>query len=211
MLFDFDGTIADTGPGVKGSVTASLKECGFPVPDEQTLNKFMGPPIYNTLTEVLDYNDEQALKIVSAYRRHYLVEGISGAALYDGIYDLFESLHDSGIKIAVPSSKPQQPLEMMMKRFGLDKFTDAICGPDPSEHNSDKTRLLVRAVNILRVSDKSRCVMIGDRHFDIDAAVATGMHSIGAGYGYSPDGELEDAGADIVLGTPAEIKKYILG
>ena len=209
-LFDFDGTTADTGLGVKNCVKYSLDYYGIDVGDENKLNEFIGPSLYTGYTEICGVDDETANKLVEKYRERYKSVGIYECSPYEGIKELFEKLRKSGVKVAIASSKPKVFLEKCIMFLTLDQSIDYFIGPSFSDTSSDKKSLLCDAAEHLK-TEKSKCIMIGDRKYDIDAASALGIDSIGVTYGYGSVDELNKSGATYTACNTKEIKKIILG
>ena len=196
VLFDFDGTVADTGEGIRRSVAYSLEKLGRIVPDKAVLDRFIGPPLHDSYAQYFGMDDAEAERAVSAYRERYVDVGLYESALYPGIGMLLRALHRSGVYVAIASAKPQFMIERLAAHFGIDKYLDAIVGIGLDRHSGDKREQILRALP--EGADRARACMVGDRRFDIEAAKALGLSAIGAGYGYAEAGELEAAGADAV-------------
>ena len=207
-LFDFDGTIADTGEGIRRSVAYSLERLGFPVPDEATLNRFIGPPLYDSYIEFCGLSGPETERAIEVYRERYVDIGLYESFVYPGIAPLLRALHERGVHVALASAKPQFMLERLTKHFGLDGWIDRISGTGLDRHSADKRDLLLGALP--EGADPARALMVGDRRFDIAAAKALGMAAVGADYGYAPKGELAAAGADAVFADVRAMSAYLL-
>ena len=209
VLFDFDGTVADTGEGIRKSVAYSLEKLGFPPLPEATLSRFIGPPLHDSYMEFCGMDDDQAEAAIAAYRERYVDIGLYESRLYPGMAMLLRALHAAGAWVAIASAKPQFMLERLAKHFGIDKYLSAISGTGLSRHSADKRDLILAALP--EGADPKRVCMVGDRRFDIEAAVALGMAGAGADYGYSLPGELAGAGACAVLDSVAGLCEFLLG
>ena len=207
-LCDFDGTIADTGEGIRRSVAWALERLGRPALPEATLNRFIGPPLHDTYVELFGMTDAIAEHAIEVYRERYLKIGLFESELYPGIAALLKALREGGAYVAVASAKPQFMLERASAHFGIDGFLHAIAGVGLDRHAADKQDLILRALP--EGADRSRAVMAGDRLYDIEAAKALGLTAVGADYGYSLPGELEGAGADVVFDDPLAMARWLL-
>ena len=196
-LFDFDGTIADTGEGITKSVAYSLEKLGRPVPDQAILDRFIGPPLHDSYMQYCGLNEEEAERAVALYRERYTDVGLYESLLYPGIAMLLRALHRAGAWVAIASAKPQFMLERLAKHYGIDAYLDNIVGIGLDRHSADKRDLIMRALP--EGTEPGRACMAGDRRFDIGAAKALGLFAVGADYGYSEPGELLAAGADAVF------------
>ena len=208
-LFDFDGTIADTGEGIRRSVAYSLERLGYDVPEKAVLDRFIGPPLHDTYVALFDMTDEQAERAVQVYRERYLDIGLYESWLYPGIAELLKALHDGGAWVGLASAKPQMMVERLSERFSIAPYLNVISGTGLDRHSADKRDLLLRALP--DGADRRRACMAGDRRFDIEAARDLGIAAVGANYGYAPPGELRQAGADVVFDDVAAMAKWMLG
>ena len=208
-LFDFDGTIADTGEGIRRSVAYSLERMGVPAPDDGVLNRFIGPPLHDSYKALFGMTDAEAGRAVEIYRERYLKTGLYESCLYPGIAALLEALRAGGAYVALASAKPQVMVERLSEYFGIDRFLNAISGADLSRHSADKRDLLLAALP--PGADCARACMAGDRRFDIEAAKELGMCAVGANYGYPEPGELLAAGADAVFDSVRDMARWMLG
>ena len=209
VLFDFDGTIADTGPGVKNSIRYALDSYGIPVGDEKKLNSFIGPPLYESFERVYGVSREESIKLVNAYRVYYAKKGVYELEVYPGILDLLNELKASGVKTAVASSKPKHFLDVVIPYIKAEVLFDTVVGPELTSNNSDKSTLIRTALSELGESAGNHVAMIGDRFYDVEAALSTGVTPIGVLFGYGSKDELEGAGANRIAQNVAELGKLL--
>ena len=208
-LFDFDGTIADTGEGITRSVAYSLEKLGRPVPDRAVLERFVGPPLHDSYIEYCGLTDEEAERAVAFYRERYTDVGLYESRLYPGIAGLLRALHRAGAYVAIASAKPRFMLERLAAHYGIDAFLDGIVGIGLDRHAADKRDLILEALP--EGIDPARACMVGDRRFDIEAAKALGLTAVGADFGYAEPGELATAGADAVFADADGMAAWLLG
>ena len=114
VIFDFDGTICDTGEGVKKSAKYALDAFNIPSDDWQTLDCFIGPPLLVTFQEQFNQSAADADLLVQKFRERYTNTGIYECELYNGIKQLLINLKDDGMKIGIASSKPQVFVETLL-------------------------------------------------------------------------------------------------
>ena len=209
VLFDFDGTIADTGSGVKNSIRYALGSYGIPVGDEKKLDSFIGPPLYESFERVYGVSQEESIKLVNEYRVYYAKQGVYELEVYSGILDLLNELKASGVKTAVASSKPKHFLDVVIPYIKADALFDTVVGPELTSNNSDKSTLIRTALFELGESAGNHVAMIGDRFYDVEAALSTGVTPIGVLFGYGSKDELEGAGASLIAQNVAELEKLL--
>lgn len=204
ILFDLDGTIMDSGPGIMKSVQYALDHFNRPNEPEETLRKFVGPSLMDSFTHLYGMSEEDATRAVELYREVYPTKGIFDATPYEGIEEVFRTLQAEGRKLVLVTSKPHVFAERILEHFGFAPYFCYQTGPELNDHDSRKARLIRKAIDALQFNP-AECVMIGDRMFDIDGAVEVGIDSIGVTYGFGSRTELQDAGATYIAASPKEI------
>lgn len=209
VLFDLDGTISDSGQGITNSVKYSLKKFGIEENDIEKLNRFVGPPLYASYEKYYGFSHEQAVEAVKYYREYYNAGGIFELRLYDGIIDLLEFLKASGKKIILATSKPEIYAEKIAEHFGFSEYFDNISGALLDGSRIEKDDIIRYALLRVGENDTSKCIMIGDRSYDVLGAKAFNMDSVGVTYGYGSRAELEEAGATYIVDSAEEIKKIV--
>ncbi len=208
VLFDFDGTIADTGRGIMRCALIALNFYGYDEPDRERLKLFIGPPLVDSfMTYGADL--ETARKMVDKYREHYSAGGMFESDLYDGAEGMLKSLYEAGCKMAIASSKPGKYVAAILEKLGIDEYFSFISAPEIGHVNPTKQELIDAAVTALG-ADKSKTVMVGDRLFDIEGAKQAGVASIGAVYGFGGEEELKKYGAHMLAFNASEITELIL-
>ena len=208
VLFDFDGTFADTGEGMFESIQCAVKALGFEPLDAETLRRFVGPPVFESFRRELGVDAEKADFAVAKYREAYAENGIFKFRVYDGIPDLLRELNENGIRFSIASAKPQKFLVRIVAHLGIENLVDYISSPADDKADPSKTRLINEAVLALK-TEKSRVLMVGDRHFDINGANGAGVDSVGVTFGYGSEEELREAGATFIARTVADVRDII--
>lgn len=207
-MFDVDGTIFDTGEGVSASILYALEKMGEkPLPDE-TLRKFIGPPLIDGFMQFAGFSEGKANTAIAYYREFYTPKGVYMAKLYDGIESLFSDLYNAGKNLFVISSKPTVFVQKLFAKYNIDKYFKDIAEVRFDNCEISKADLIESVIKKYGL-DISDTVMIGDRKFDIDGAKEIGVRSIGVTYGFGSRDELLRHGADFIADSAEEIKKYI--
>lgn len=204
VLFDLDGTISDSGPVITQSIAETLAHFGYPVPTQQELLQYVGPPIRTGFATYAGIPAEQLEEVVSDYRVRYNARMLQ-APVFDGVTDLITDLHARGIPIALATSKRLSMAEVVLEDAGLTRYFTAICGASEDESRAVKPLIVEDAIAGLRAADAdlSRAVMIGDRHYDVDGAIEHGLAVILVTWGYAQPGE--EKGATAVATTMDEL------
>lgn len=209
ILFDLDGTLTDPGEGITNSVAYALKKFNINVNDRTELYNFIGPPLIDSFMKFYSMSYADGLKAVEYYREYFGVTGIFENKMFDGVPELLEKIKKSGRKIALATSKPEQYAVRILEHFNLTKYFDFIGAATMDESRSKKADVISYTLDNLAIADKSRVVMIGDRHHDIEGANQNGIDSIGVLFGYGDRNELENAGAKFIATEINDIFKFI--
>lgn len=209
VIFDLDGTVWDSEPGIVGSLEHTFSALGLPVPDRAVLASNVGPPLRSMLAE-LGVVESSLDDAVVAYRQRYTSHGVYEATLYPGVVELLDALVAEGHRLATATSKGLDPTLVMLEHFGLlDRF-EFVGAASMDGRTTTKEAVLegtLRAMGVLgrdRASDEP-VVLIGDRHYDVVGAAAHGLECIGVAWGYGGADELRDAGAAAVVATPDDL------
>ena len=208
VLFDLDGTLTDPGRGITNSVAYALKKFGIEAEDRKELYKFIGPPLYESFMKHYGFDKEKAETAVSYFREYFRDTGIFENEVYNGITDLLDEIKKSGRRIILATSKPEEFAKRVLSHFDLDKYFDFIAGATMDSSRVEKADVIAYALKEIGCTGEN-AVMIGDRLHDILGAKENGLDSIGVLFGYGSREELEDADADYIAETVADIIKFI--
>jgi phosphoglycolate phosphatase len=202
-IFDLDGTLTDSKPGILGCLTNTLE--AHRIPWTGPLDWFIGPPAAQSLRRLMpDADEARRLALLQDYRRCYDVTGWQENSVYRGVPDLLESLKVSGWQLFVCTSKRENFTLRILDKLALSGYFVAVYADTGQSLDHSKTDLLRRLLEEQSM-DRASTVMIGDRHFDIDAARTNGIISIAVTYGYGTSEELEAARPDYICQTVADI------
>jgi len=206
VLFDLDGTLTASAPGICGSVQHAIAEMGASELSDADLQRFVGPPLYDSFQQYAGFSHEQAERAVTLYRAHYAESGIFNAHVFPEIPNLLRRLSDEGVYLAVATAKPLPSAKRVLDHFGLSRFFDRIIGATWERKEVSKENLLRDALP----TRYGRAAMVGDRNYDMEAAKRVGITAIGAGWGYGSRLELESSGADTVAMTVEDAADLLL-
>ena len=210
LLFDFDGTLFDTGVGVMRCVQYALEKLGVEEHDEARLRKFIGPPLDEMFAELYGFSPEKAREAVRLYRERYQPTGIWECEPYAGMTDVLDLARAAGYRTAVCTSKPRPSALRILERYGLVDRFDFICGSEFDGTRSKKHEVVQACLDHFGVTDPDTVRMIGDRKYDILGAGRCGVRTIGVRFGYAEGDELEEYGAEYIVDTPEALGAYLL-
>jgi phosphoglycolate phosphatase len=203
VLFDLDGTLVDSSPGIHSSVRHAAAELGLPAPTAAQLRGMVGPPLQDGFALVLGVPVADVTRAVAAYRAHYAGGALLEATVHRGVPELLTALRAAGAILAVATSKPELFAVRLLRHTGLLPAFASVHGAtmDGAVRHKDQ---VVAAALVAHPAGRDP-VLVGDRSHDVLGAAAHGLPCIGAGWGPAEDGELENAGAAAVAATPADV------
>ena len=212
ILFDLDGTITESGPGIMNSVAYALEKMGYEEKDREKLKRFIGPPLTDSMMKYYGMSEEDAAKAVRYYREYYTEKGIFENSVYDGFDESIKRLKEQGLILAVATSKPEPFARRIAEHFGFTGDYACICDATMDEARIRKADVIRYALNTLEITEeeKHQVLMVGDREHDVLGAKENGLSCMGVLYGYGDRKELEEAGADYIAKTTAEVAEIIL-
>ena len=205
IIFDFDGTINNTSPGIYATFTNVLAHYGVDV-SKVDLSEHIGPPLTDSYTRLLGADlCEEAIEL---HKKVYAdLNAIENSFLYDGLVDVLEQLSASGkYVLSIASSKYEPHAITSLKYHKLTKYFAHVYGQ--TEKRGFKEEVL-RQLIADNGFDKSQCLMIGDTMHDVDGALANGIDVVAVTYGFGKRNELRHANVVALVDTPADILKLL--
>ena len=209
VLFDLDGTIADSAPGITATLAFTFERLGLPIPAPAEMLKWVGPPIMDSFRDLAGLDPAESQRALEIYRARYLERGAVDATMYPGVEGVLRAVRAAGLPLSLATSKPETPARLILERFGVAECFDELTGASDDEVRSAKADVVAEALRRLRADgfDVSRPVMVGDRHHDIGGAGAHGVPTIFAAWGYgAPD---EAAGAVATAAHPDDLRSLL--
>lgn len=193
ILFDLDGTIVRSDPGITRGVQKSLEH--FRIYEEpENLKKFVGPPLVESYTKLYGLSLLQYEKALEIFHEYYRSTGIFECELYEGIEEMLKVLSVE-YRLYIATSKPEREARRVIEHFGLDKYFTFIGGSDGdfNTKRSTKAAVIEYVLKSNNIEDKTAAIMVGDKVHDIVGANTVGLKSIGILYGYGSMEEFDKA------------------
>lgn len=209
VLFDLDGTITDSEPGIIACVQHALRQFGIEVEDPKTLRPFIGPPLRDSFREYFQMTPEEAEQATEFYRQRYAPIGKFECSVYPGIPQLLRRLHETGRTVILATSKPEGFAREILEHFDLLQYFDLIGGATLDGSRDTKEAVLQYILDSGHVPDRQDAVMIGDTKFDMIGAAAFSLPAVGVLYGFGSRQELEENGALFLARDAAELERYL--
>ena len=202
LIFDMDGTLADTGKATIAACEEARHAFGLPPVADELVYRTIGianPEFYERLYPSFPTSAVHAFGEAVENLEEELVAQLGDELLFAGVYEMLEKLSEKGVRLYVASTGDKRHVDAVLKATHIVHFFDRIeCG------EPEKTAMVAR---IIGNGDKANWAMVGDRQKDVDAASNNGILSIGAGFGYCD--EQEQQGFDKVAFKPMELLSMV--
>ncbi|CRK51776.1 Hydrolase [Rhodococcus sp. RD6.2] len=195
-LFDLDGTLTDSAPGIVTGFRHALATVGAPEPDVDLTQLILGPPMADTLRTV-GLDDADAERALAAYFDRYDRIGWAENEVFPGVADLLTGLSASGSRLAVATSKSERFAVRILDHFGLSGHFEVVAGASADGTRRAKADVVEHALRGLGVSPvpggTPDVVMVGDRVHDVHGAAHWGIPTVLVHWGYGAESEADDA------------------
>ncbi len=206
-IFDLDGTLLDTLRDINASLNLAMSSAGRPYRTREQVRKDVGRGARKLIEDSLGpATDTEVASALTTFRDHYLQHCDAHSLPYPGITDTLLELRSRGVMTAVATNKPRQAALKLCHRH-LASLLDVIIGETPDLKPKPAPDIVEKAIEALGLQ-KSECLYIGDSETDIHTARNAGMPCLSAGWGFRTVEELNEAGAAILLTTPADILDF---
>lgn len=210
IVFDLDGTLADTAADVREALVRALGTEGFPPIDVKSVRLMIGGGPRLLVKRALhrlhvETNDALVDRLTRAFHAEYLIQGNRLGALFDGVQATLETLHAAGIRIGLCSNKPDDLCRMLVRNFALEKYFDEILGSGGELPRKPDPTPLLRVVERLGTTPDDT-LYVGDSETDVATARNADIPVMLVEHGYTLRAASQ-LGADAVIDSVADLVK----
>ena len=181
VIFDMDGTLADTSEGIFNSIRYTQKMMNLPEISYEQMLSHVGPPMEESYARNFGLSGELLKRAVQYHKEYAMQKGYRELKVYNGIIDLLEKMRNTGIRTAVATLKAQTTAEKIANEYFPDLF-DVVIGTD-LENPLTKAEMLIKCIDKFQLS-KSDAVLVGDSIYDANGAAEAGIDFVAVTYGF---------------------------
>lgn len=207
VIFDLDGTLADTLEDISDTMNRTLAACGYPTHGYDAYRFYVGNGLKNLVTQSLPeaaQTDEIIRVCHDRMVADYTLNYINKTRLYDGIPELLDALSRQNVRLAILSNKADAITQKICDRLlGNWKF-EAIVGASERFPRKPDPESALFITYLMGVMPENVCYL-GDSDVDMRTALAAGFYPVGAGWGFRPKEELIESGARKVIDSPTDL------
>lgn len=198
VIFDLDGTLVNTFPGIFNSYQYASGKMGLPSPTEKIVGEAIGAPLKEVFIDRYGLSEEDANEAMKHYRQYYAEHGVLEATHYDGMEDTLKFLKNAGYLLGVATLKKETFAKTILDILGLSQYMDVIVGMDDGDHLT-KAEMIKKVLDLLN-QEKSKAVLVGDSSYDAIGAKEAGVDFVAVTYGFGFN-EIQDVSAYSNVGS----------
>ena len=207
ILFDFDGTLADSSKAILPCVLYTYDKLGLDAPDLSHIHKFIGPPLADSF-RIIGLEEQYVERAVELYREFFNKTHYMDIRLFEGIESLLRTLKDGGVRMAVTSIRVEDKLQVVCDYVGLDRYIPVVCGRVAEEGVLEKADVVRRALDRLGNPEEG-ILLVGDSKFDEDGAAEVGVDFAAVMYGFGYESRDEIERSMCIADTVQELTDFI--
>ncbi len=214
VVFDLDGTLADTMDDLHTAISGMLTRLGYKTRTKQELLGFINNGAREFVRRSLPEDVQESELIidtaVSVYDEEYEKCFAEKTHLYDGIYDSLAQLkEETNCKFAVLSNKQDRFVKHIIAKLFPEKFFAIVQGQTAGVPTKPDPTSLLSICHLLRTKPEN-CTLVGDSDVDIKTAKNAEVKGIGVSWGYRDPSVLKAAGASVIAESPEQLYDYLL-
>ncbi len=207
VLFDVDGTLIDSAPGIIHTMQDTFAQMGTDIKGVD-LKKYLGPPLRKTFSE--HYTTEEEIeRAVTIYRDGYKEKGSHECTLYPGVKEMLQTLHQADVALYTATSKPAVVAVPILQELGIAEYFTEIGGASMGTERDTKTAVIEYLLERPELKEK-RILMVGDRQDDMNGAANCKLPAAAVTYGYGSIDELMPFNPRIMAANCEQLTSYIL-
>ncbi len=213
VIFDMDGTVADTLRSIAGFGNAALVAHGFPALETELYRQLVGNGAdvlirRMLLSTGLPHTEDTVLAVRSTYDALYEADPTKLVTPYPGILDMLKAVHAAGVKTAILSNKPDNMTCFIAEALfpGLFDVVHGQRSSIPKKPDPTAVRMLCEELGVI----PEECLYVGDSGVDMQTGHNSGIVSVGVTWGFRGADELRENGADHLVDTAEDLLNLIM-
>ena len=209
LVFDFDGTLADTWRDIAAALNRTLAEVGLPTVEGPEVRFWIGNGVLPLLERAVSpewQSPERLAELYAHFREHYDRLCLETTDLYPGVLECLRELAED--RLAIASNKPARFLDRILNGLGLKAYFDVVVAGDTLPVSKPDPAVIAHVVGVLPGAVRE-VWMIGDSAVDVQTGRAFGARTVGCVWGLRGREELREAGADVLAETPLDLLRVL--
>lgn len=222
LLFDFDGTLADTAPGIVATLSETFLQMGLPVPSRQDMVATIGLPLWRSFQQLGHFSEAEAQEAVVIYKRLFMSCEVPRISMFDGIREALEQLSLRGIKMGIVTSRESHSLQLILQNNGIRHHFSALAslsgiilgrGDDTTVHPSSfqpkpAPDMVLTMLDVMHLR-ADETIVIGDTTYDIEMGNRAGCRTCAVTWGNHSLETLQTSHPDIIIHEVSELSQLL--
>ena len=211
VVFDFDGTVADTAAHIVATSHAMLRATGFPdIPDEK-IRQTIGLPFEQCLAIMTQCNDEAVIMhCAEVYRSMFFQQKEAIATLFPTVKETLQQIHQHGILMGIATSRSRYSLDLLCKQMGIDGMFRRCMAYEDAEQKKPAPEMVLKLLEHFQIAAEDTLV-VGDTIYDIQMGQRAGCDTCGVTYGNHTRAQLTAQQATYVIDRFSDLLDLLLG
>ncbi|MCA1755250.1 MAG: HAD family hydrolase [Spirochaeta sp.] len=208
LVFDFDGTIADTRAIIVASYREAFARVGITCPTDQEISATIGIPLASAFRELTGANDELIGRAVHAYRDVFKLRGYEEVEAFPGMVNVVRDCRAAGFRMGIASSRSNQSLGGMVEHLGIADCFEVVASREDATQDKPHPELLLSVVSRFGLEPR-QVLMVGDTTFDIEMGHAAGCLTCAVSWGNHNDAKLRSVHPTVLIDNAADFEPLL--
>ena len=210
VIFDFDGTLADTNALITKTMMMTIDEMGFEKRTRQQCASCIGLPLADCFKSLFPISDEVSALCAATYRRLFEINNVPGMVeLFPHVFETIQQLHAQGCVLTIATSRSHLSVAQFLRDFELSPYITYVLGADDVERAKPDPFPVQKTMNELGFPPEETLV-VGDMVFDILMGQRAGAKTIGVTYGNGTLADLQECRADYIIDDFAHLLHVVV-
>ncbi|MDE7396531.1 MAG: HAD family hydrolase [Muribaculum sp.] len=209
VIFDFDGTLADTTDAIVDTVRLTLQELKLPLVDDNAIKALIGLPLIECMRQVTGYTSlHEVARATDIYRRIWPDVSESATRLFPNVANTMRQLKERGLTLAIATSRSRISVLQMLDTLGLAPLISTVRADEDVANKKPAPDMVLSILDELNIP-ADNAITVGDTTFDITMGTKAGTATIGVSYGNHSKERLATARPDNIIDDFADILRFI--
>lgn len=204
IIFDFDGTLADTATVIVDTMRRTFTDMGLPVPDEEDMRRTIGMKLLLALAKLGNLSDSQAVDATERYKRFFREYAVDQVRLFPGVAETLHKLREEGIRMAIATSRNAESLETILANNDITHCFEKIVSNSDNLAPKPEPEMVLTLLQRMGVG-AGETLVVGDTTFDIEMGKRAGCRCCAVTWGNHDIETLATAGPDFYIDNFSEL------
>lgn len=210
VIFDFDGTLADTETLITQTMMKTIEALGLPQRSREQIRAMIGLPLKETFTRLIPMTDDMGERCKKMYEEIFARDNHKGAVtLFPHVRSTLQTLYDAGLTLTIATSRQRFSLLQFLQDMEIEHLFSHIVTVNDVEHAKPAPDMVLQTLERIGATP-DETMMVGDAVYDIQMGVNAGVHTTAVTYGNGSREDMQACGAEHIIDSFAQLTDIIL-